>query len=90
MAFSLRGVHTPHRKHTATIPAARMEPPKTVTIPMHMHLGAHSKAIVKAGDLVKVGTVIAEAGGAVSVPIHASVSGKVTKIEEYLRLSTIL
>ena len=61
-----------------------MSPPKTVTIPMSMHIGAPAKPTVKVGDEVKVGTLIAEAGGAVSVPIHASVSGKVTKIVDHL------
>ena len=41
-------------------------------------------ADVKPGDEVKVGQVIAEAGGFVSVPVHASVSGKVKKIEDIL------
>ncbi|MBQ9780104.1 MAG: electron transport complex subunit RsxC [Clostridia bacterium] len=84
MAFSLHGVHVPHRKNTRNTPVTRMVPPKTVTIPMSMHIGAPAKPIVKVGDLVKVGTKIAEAGGVVSVPIHASVSGKVTKISDYL------
>ncbi len=61
-----------------------MAPPKVVTLPMSMHVGAPSKLTVKVGDLVKVGTPIAEPGGAVSVPMHASVSGKVTKITDYL------
>ena len=84
MAFSLHGVRVPHRKNTADQPAVRMESPKTVTLPMSMHIGAPARPIVKVGDLVKVGTLIAEAGGAVSAPIHASVSGKVTKISDYL------
>ena len=84
MAFSLHGVRVPHRKSTADKPAVRMESPKTVTLPMSMHIGAPARPIVKVGDLVKVGTLIAEASGAVSVPIHASVSGKVTKISDYL------
>ena len=84
MAFSLHGVHVPHRKNTADKPAVRMESPKTVTLPMSMHIGAPAKPIVKVGDLVQVGTLIAEAGGSVSVPIHATVSGKVTKIADYL------
>ena len=62
----------------------RMEPPKSVTIPMSMHIGAPAKPVVKVGDLVKVGTKIAEAGGFVSAPIHASVSGKVTKLPDFL------
>ena len=61
-----------------------MTPPKTVTIPMSMHIGAPAKPCVKVGDLVSVGTLIAEAGGFVSAPIHASVSGKVTKIADFL------
>ena len=84
MAFSLHGVHVPHRKNTAKMPALRMEPPKVVTIPMSMHIGAPAKPVVAVGDAVKVGTLIAEAGGAVSAPIHASVSGKVTKIADFL------
>ena len=84
MAFSLHGVRVPHRKNTADKPAVRMESPKIVTLPMSMHIGAPARPIVKVGDLVKVGTLIAEAGGAVSAPIHASVSGKVTKISDYL------
>lgn len=84
MAFSLRGVHVPHRKNTVDKPVVRMETPKTVTIPMSMHIGAPAKPVVKVGDVVKVGTLIAEAGGAVSSPIYASVSGKITKIIDYL------
>ncbi len=61
-----------------------MPPPQTVTIPMSMHIGAPAKPVVKVGQEVKVGTLIAEAGGFVSVPMHASVSGKVTKITDYL------
>ena len=61
-----------------------MEAPKTVTIPMSMHIGAPARPVVRVGDQVKVGTLIAEAGGAVSAPIHASVSGKVSKIADFL------
>ena len=85
MAFSLlHGVHVPHRKNTDQLAPVSMPAPSTVTIPMSMHIGAPAKPLVKAGDPVKVGTLIAEAGGFVSAPIHASVSGKVTKITDYL------
>lgn len=84
MAFSLHGVHVPHRKNTQDRPVALMQPPKTVTIPMSMHIGTPAKPIVKVGDLVKVGTKIAEADGSISVPVYASVSGKVTKLVDYL------
>ena len=85
MAFSLPGVKVPHRKNTAEMPAVPMQAAvKSVTIPMSMHIGAPAKAVVNVGDQVKVGTLIAEAGGAVSAPIHASVSGKVSKITDLL------
>ena len=40
--------------------------------------------MVKKGDLVKVGTLVAKAGGFVSANIHSSVSGKVNKIDNAL------
>lgn len=60
----------------------RMPAPAKVTIPMGMHIGAPCTPVVKVGDLVKVGQVIGEAAGFVSVPVHASVSGKVTALTE--------
>ena len=84
MAFSLHGVNVPHRKNTATIPAVRMPVPKTVSIPMVMHIGKPAKPVVKAGDHVDIGTLIAEQDGFISSPIYASVSGTVTKITDML------
>ena len=84
MLFFLNGVHVPHRKHTADQPAARMPAPKSITLPMSMHIGAPAKPTVKVGTPVYVGTPIAEAVGTVSAPIYSGVSGKVTKISEIL------
>ena len=84
MAFSLHGVHVPHRKHTQGKPVLRIPTPASVTIPMSMHIGVPATPIVKVGDEVKVGQKIAEAGGFVSVPVYSSVSGKVTKIKDQL------
>lgn len=75
----------PNRKNTAEMPAVRMAPPKEVLLPVCQHIGAPATPIVKIGDEVKLGQRIAEAGGYVSSPIYASVSGKVSKIENYLR-----
>ena len=80
MLPKLNGVIVPHRKNTAAMPAVKMPTPKSVTIPMSMHIGAPAVPCVKVGDEVKVGQLIAEAGGFVSAPIHASVSGKVTAV----------
>ncbi len=84
MAISLNGVRVPHRKNTQNKPTARMPIPSTVTIPMSMHIGAPATPIVKVGDTVKIGTKIAESNGFVSAPIYSSISGKVTKIKDFL------
>lgn len=80
----LGGVHPPHFKNTAKSETVTMPPPERVTIPLSMHIGAPAVSIVKPGDRVLVGQLIAEASGAVSAPVHASVSGTVGKPAEYL------
>ncbi len=80
----LRGIHVPHRKHTANTQAVRMNAPSSVTIPMSMHIGAPATPIVKIGDEVGVGTLIGEQNGFISSPVYSSISGKVTKISEIL------
>ena len=87
MSFFLNGVHVPHRKRTAGQSAVYMPAPKSVTIPMLMHIGAPARPTVKVGDRVYVGTLVAEAVGPVSSPVYASVSGKVTKISDFLLAS---
>ncbi len=84
MAFSIHGIHVPHRKKTQDKPVREIGTPASVTIPMSMHIGAPAEPIVKVGDTVKVGTKIAEAVGVVSVPTYASISGKVSKIQNIL------
>ena len=83
--FKLGKTHIPHRKNTAESTALRMPPQSEVLIPMVMHIGAAATPLVKEGDAVFVGQKIAEAGGYVSAPIHASVSGTVKKIESLMR-----
>ena len=75
--FKLGKTKIPHRKNTAAMPAFRMAPPSVVEIPTSQHIGAPATPTVKAGDKVFVGTLIAEAGGFVSAPVHSSVSGTV-------------
>ncbi len=82
MSGFLKGVHLPHRKNTANTKAVIMTPPKSVNIPTSMHIGAPAIPVVKKGDYVAVGTVIAEADNGLSAPIHSSVSGTVSEISE--------
>jgi electron transport complex protein RnfC len=77
------GVHPPEEKHTPRLPTEGLPLPKRVYIPLSQHLGAPTKPIVEQGDQVKVGTKLAEAGGFVSAPVHASISGKVVGIVDY-------
>ena len=74
------GVKTPHHKDTAGLAPVAIPVPAEVTIPMSMGIGAPAKPVVNKGDHVKVGQLIGEAGGFVSSPIYASVSGDVKSI----------
>ena len=56
-------------------------PKGDLVYPLSQHIGAPASAIVKKGDTVKAGQKIAEAGGFVSAPIYATVSGTVKAIE---------
>ena len=82
--FRIGGVHPEENKITAEIPTKVAELPKIATFPLSQHIGAPAKAVVQKGDAVKVGTLIAEAGGFVSAPIFSSVSGTVFKIEDVI------
>lgn len=59
-------------------------PKGDMVYPLSQHIGAPAKPLVKKGDRVLTGQKIAEAGGFVSSPIHASVSGTVKVIEPRL------
>lgn len=76
------GIHPPYNKDLTNFkPIEKAALPKKVIIPMGMHIGAPCEPIVKVGDTVKKGQKIGEAKGFVSVPVHASISGKVTAVE---------
>lgn len=80
--FPKGGVHPPENKISADKAIVELPLPKKVFIPISQHIGAPAKIIVKRGDIVKVGQIIASAGGYVSANIHSSVSGKVAKLDK--------
>ena len=82
--FKKGGVHPAENKLSADSAIITAELPKVATIPLGQHIGAPASAIVKKGDAVKVGQVIAQSSGFVSANIHSSVSGTVAKIEDSL------
>ncbi len=72
--------HEKHGKYTAELPIETVKAPPVVYIPLAQHIGAPAKALVKAGDHVRVGEKIGEAQGFVSANVHSSVSGKVKSV----------
>ncbi len=55
--------------------------PETVCIPLRQHIGSSCEPLVKVGDAVLMGQKIGDGEGRCS-PVHSSVSGTVTAIEE--------
>lgn len=62
-------------------PIREVLPQGDLVYPLSQHIGAPAQPIVKKGDRVLTGQKIAEAGGFVSAPIYATVSGTVKAIE---------
>lgn len=83
--FSFRGGVHPQGYKTMSANAAieKLPLPQRLYIPLQQHIGAPATAIVKAGDRVLKGELIAKGQGAVSAPVHASSSGTVVAIEDH-------
>lgn len=80
--FKIGGVH-PHdnKSFSAHQPITAAPLPKQAILPLVQHIGAPAKPVVAVGDKVKVGQLLAEAGGFVSAPVHSPYSGTITKID---------
>lgn len=77
-----KGIHPPtNKEYTAASPIEEMPLPAQVVLPLGQHIGTPAKPLVTVGAEVATGQKIAEANGVVSVPLHASISGKVVAIE---------
>lgn len=79
--FPLGGIHPPEFKLTSGSSVRQLPLPDSVIIPVSQHIGAPATLLVKKGDLVKTGQLIASINGFVSSNIHSSVSGNVSKID---------
>jgi electron transport complex protein RnfC len=79
--FSIGGIHPEENKLTNDAVTKVAALPKQAIFPLSQHIGAPAVPVVQKGDKVKVGTMIADAGGFVSAPIFSSVSGTVFKID---------
>lgn len=75
------GIHPPENKdETNGLPIRQFPFAKELIIPMSQHLGAPAQIIVREGQEVYRGQLIARAASYMSVPIHSPVSGTVTRI----------
>lgn len=80
--FLKGGIHPPENKLSAGKSIQPIPAPQSVAILLSQHMGAPAKAVVNKGDDVKVGQLIARGEGFLSGNVHASVSGKVARIDE--------
>lgn len=79
--FKLGGIHPPENKLSAQAAIEYLPLPKQVIVPIGQHLGAPATPVVKKGDEIKVGQLLAKASGFISANIHSPVSGKIFKID---------
>jgi len=78
--FSIGGIHPSDKKISRDCAIEVLPLPQTVYVSMAQHLGAPAKPVVAAGDVVKVGQVIAEPAGFISAYVHSPVSGTVKSV----------
>ena len=89
MKFTFKGGIHPYEGKELTMDKEVKEylPKGDMVYPLSQHIGAPAEPVVKKGDRVLVGQLIAKAGGFVSANIHSSVSGTVKTIEMRLTSS---
>lgn len=79
----LNGIKLNHRKNTENSATFNFPVPSKIILPMSMNMGAPCSPLVKVGDNVKTGQKIGDCDAPFSVPVHSSISGKVTALCEY-------
>jgi electron transport complex protein RnfC len=75
------GIHPPeHKELSEHKPLEVMPPPDEILVPLSQHLGKPATPLVKKGEYVRQGQVLAESSGFISAPVHSPVSGKFVKM----------
>jgi Na+-translocating ferredoxin:NAD+ oxidoreductase subunit C len=78
------GIHPPSEKErTAQLPIERFPSPPKVIIHLAQHVGVPANPLVRTGDRVRIGQMIGEPGGQLSASVHASIAGKVLRIDRF-------
>ena len=77
------GLHLePDKQASTRHPVVRARLPKQLILPLQQHIGQAAKPLLKVGESVNKGQVLAQADGYISAPLHAPSSGTVVAIEE--------
>lgn len=79
--FRKGGVHPSENKLSANARIEVLPVPSSVFIPVGQHIGAPGTPVVKRGDEVKAGQLIAKSSSFVSTNIHSPVSGVVKRVD---------
>jgi electron transport complex protein RnfC len=78
------GVHPEeHKEQTDHLPLQRMPFVERYVLPLGQHIGAPCRAVVRAGEAVARGQLIAEPGGFVSTALHSPVTGRVLDVGQH-------
>ena len=78
------GLHPPEMKLTSDKAIQNLPLPDRVVLHVSQHIGAPAKPTHKITDKVNCGDVVAEAGGYVSAPVHATISGAVIGVGNFM------
>ncbi len=82
--FRLGGIHPKENKLSAGASIETMEFPKRAVVPVAQHLGVPANVIVKKGDMVKTGQMIAKGEAFISANVHSPFTGKVFRVDDVL------
>ncbi len=78
------GVHPPaNKRQSLQEPICTPPLPELLIVPLQQHIGNPATPLVKTGDLVAKGQLIAAPDGALSVGVHAPTSGTITALGDY-------
>ncbi len=68
---------------STTTPIVKAKLPKRLVLPLQQHIGTAGKLLVKVGDSVLKGQLIAQSNEYISAPLHAPTSGTIVDIDDY-------
>ena len=83
--FKIRGgIHPDDRKSlNSELPIEELPMPDLLHIPLQQHIGAPAEPLVRRGEIVAKGQLLARCQGAVSAPVHAPTSGRIMGVGGY-------